>query len=656
MHARTTVQRLVVFLCFAGLLAAPLSAADWPALIPGELAATAAQIDAEAGAEILASEVMIDDHDRSGMRINHYVRVKVFTKAGAEKMAKVEIPYDRAKGSVREIEARTIKPDGTILTLNSKEVFDREIVKAGDLRGRVKSFAPPGVEPGVMVEYRYRIWSDRRSPFFPMPFQSDLPARSVVYRFRPLEGVPGLSLRSLFLNTPLRELKPDRAGYYEFAMTNIRARKEEPLAPPRIHLTPSVLLYYSADDAKTPDEYWAAISEALDTQTKSAAKPTKAIKAEAQRLLAAGGSDEEKLRVLHDFCRSRIVNVSRVTRDKTARRPAVNDDAGDTLKQGIGTSADVNRLFVALARAAGFDAQLALANDRSTFVFQHHTPVPFAFTSPVAAVRSGGAWSYYDPGATYLPAGMIDWRNGDTAAIIANPKVALIERTQSAPGDRSFRRKTAALTLSEDGTLEGEVTFEYSGYFEAAIKNDFDTATPEEIEKQLLATLEPQLKGAELTAIDVRHASSPLEPIKVSFHLRVPDFAERTGARLFVQPAVFRRNAKALFEAATRETTMIFPHRRQDFDEVTLSLPEGVTIEAASAPLGLDLGSAGKYDVDISWRPTARVLHYRRTFRLNVIGFPTESYPKVKQIFETIQERDNHTLTFRFGAAPAEKS
>lgn len=645
-HARFLVPGFIVLAGLFGAPNGPLSAAeDWPALIPEELAATQSAVEPDADAEILAAEYMINDSDLSGSRIDHYFRLKVLTKAGAEKLSKVEIVYEKYRDSVSGIEVRTIKPDGTILALNPKEIFDREVVKTGDLRVRMKSFAPPGIEPGAILEYRYRLYRGRRTAMFPLTFQTDYPARSVVFRFRPVKNAPGFNLRALFLNVPPMPLKPTRAGFYEFAQTNVRSRKVEPFQPPAIHLSPSVLLYYSFAEAKTPADYWNALSERLHELTRAQTKPNKAMREEVARLLAVHDAPEEKLRKLHDYCRTAIVNLDRDLEPKPPKSPII-ETAADTLKHRIGRSGDVNRLFVGLARAAGFDARLALGNDRSEFVFHPNSPVPFAFRTWLAAVRVGESWQFFDPGATYLPAGLLDWRNGDTAAIIAQEKTALIESTLSGPSSSSQRRRRATLAVLPDGSLEGDVSFEYSGYPELAEKETLDGATPDEVEKHLLAELEPHLKGAELSDIKVENARAPLAPLKVSFRLRAPDFAERTGARIFVQPNVFRRQGKALFEDAKRESVMIFPHRFQDLDEVALTLPAGATIEAGSSPMGLDLGKAGKYDVAITWSPTSRTLRLSREFVLNVIGFPRESYDSVKGLFEIIHERDNHTLSF----------
>ena len=231
--------------------------------------------------------------------------------------------------------------------------------------------------------------------------------------------------------------------------------------------------------------------------------------------------------------------------------------------------------------------------------------------------------------------------------MIANDKGALIEAVAGAPAEQSSRRQRATLALDDEGTLEGEMALEFTGCFDADEKSELIGATAEDVEKHLRAALEPHLKGAEISAVKLENATHPLEPLRLGFHVRVPAFAERTGTRLFVQPSAFRRGVKALFTAAKRETPIVFPHRYQEWDSISLTLPEGYAIEAGAAPAGLDFGEAGKYRVELRWSARSRLLQLEREFTLRVPVFETEHYSRLKNVFEIIQERDDYTLGFR---------
>ncbi|WP_438480811.1 DUF3857 domain-containing transglutaminase family protein [Oleiharenicola lentus] len=635
----------------SGLLALPALAAKWAPPNPAEVAETKPRLEADAGAEILASETRFDDSAREGASVDYYARIKIFNDQGVARHAKIELPYDDRTGHLSAIEARTIKPDGTIVELSSKEIYDRVVVRSGNQRIRVKSFAPPALEPGAIVEYRYRSFNERNRAFFPFLFQGEFPTRSATVFFRPLGiPVPGLSMRLLFMNSPQQNSQPDKEGFSRFHMENLPSRRFEPFAPPEVHLLASVLIYYTLDGQAKPEAFWGDVSKQLHQRTNDKTKVTKPMIVAAAEIIGGATEPDVKLAKLHDYCRTKILNRDRdgakLTRDQRRKLPN-NDDAADVLKNKSGSSDDINYLFIALAKAAGFDARLASGNNRTDYLYQPTIPVPFAFTKFMAAVKVGDQWSYYDPGATYLPAAMINWRYGETSIAIANDKGALIVPVHGGDSAQSHRRQTADLTLDESGVLEGKITLSYTGQFEFQHKNILDAASKEAAEKYLKEMVDDNLKSVEITEVQIENADHAIEPLRISYHIKVPEFAERTGSRLFVQPSVFRRGAKPLFIEAKRRAGIFFPHRYSEFDAVSITLPEGYAIEEGSAPPDLDLGPGGAYKVKLSWSHNRRLVSYERAYRQDFIGFSASNYERAKQIFEVIQTRDNHMLTFK---------
>ena len=54
---------------------------------------------------------------------------------------------DGDRGGIVDVAGRTIKADGTILELDKKAVYKRDLVRAGGRSRKAISFAMPGVEP-----------------------------------------------------------------------------------------------------------------------------------------------------------------------------------------------------------------------------------------------------------------------------------------------------------------------------------------------------------------------------------------------------------------------------------------------------------------------------------------------------------------------------
>ena len=149
-------------------------------------------VDKDAGVEALFWRVHVRDELKGGGDLQrsfyHYVRLRIFDEKGKEQAATIDLPFGD-KTSIQNVAGRTIKADGTELELKKDSVYERDLVRAGRLRIKVKSFAMPGVEPGAIVEYRWReVDSDPQSLYIRTQFQREFPVQKVTYFFAPLSG------------------------------------------------------------------------------------------------------------------------------------------------------------------------------------------------------------------------------------------------------------------------------------------------------------------------------------------------------------------------------------------------------------------------------------------------------------------------------------
>ncbi len=625
--------------------------AKWSPVSPEELADAKPKIDPEAGAEILLRETVINHNGLSDMDSRHYVRAKIYSTRGIEDFAKIEIPYDN-QNRISQIAARTIKPDGTILELNPKEIFDREVVKVGQNRYKVKSFAPPGIEPGAIVEYRYTEHSSEWTYFITMPFQSNLGARKVVYRYSPAGGFADhVYLRTLFLKfTKAPSAEQDKNGYYIYEQTNLPAAKEEPFSPPQISTHAFVLLYYTTEKGSAPELFWKNVGIDLYKTQQKTARPNKAIRVLVEQLITGSADETEKLRKLDAYCRTKIKNRDLGSSGFTAKQLAKlgdNENAADTLKAGSGTSYDINILFAAMASAAGLDARLTRCNRRDLILFDPHVTEFFMAPDTVVAVKLQNQWHYFDPGDTYLPFGFLNWRDSSTVRVMADATDSKPELGYSESDKDNLRIRTARLSLDSEGTLEGDVTLTYQGQPDAQIKDAIDLMTGDELETYFKKDVQEHLKLAELSQLQVENAKNPLVPLKVSYHLHVPEYADHSGTRLFFQPAVFQKNIPPLFSSSTRETDIIFHYPYQEKDEIHVTLPEGWSLEQATLPQDLKIEPLGSYDAKILYSGARNEIIYRRDFNLKAIHGGPKSYGFVRNAFEMLHDRDAHTLTLR---------
>ncbi|MGH9755829.1 MAG: DUF3857 domain-containing protein [Blastocatellia bacterium] len=636
-------------------LSAPAQAQAWKPMDPAHLALKAPVVEKDADAEALLWEVYVNDASENTEYI-HLLRIKIFSERGKESQSKIDISYVTGT-NVRDISGRTIKPDGSIVELKKDAIFDREIVKFGGVKLKAKSFAMPGVEPGAIIEYRWReVVEGGVANNVPLYFQREIPVHMARYYLKPSPDLI-YPMRSITFAGKNTGFVKDKDGYYRTEMTNLPAFREEPRMPPADQVRTWMLVYYASDEKKDPMIYWKDLGKKFHEVVKGEMKVNDDIRRAATEAIGDAPAPEQKLERLFNFCRAKIKNINDDASGLTAdqiKKMKENKSAVDTLKRGYGTGSDINFLFAALAAAAGFEARYAILSDRSRRFFDPNFTNPYFMRAYNIAVKVGDKWQFFDPGSTYVAFGMLHWQEEGIQALVCDAKEPHFALTQLSPAEKSVTKRTAKLKLSEDGALEGAVRVEYSGHFAVSMKEDYDEETPEQREKKLSDEVKTRLGGT-ISEIKIEGANDPLKPLAYSYKISVPGYAERTGKRLFLQPAFFQKGVGQMFSTSGRQHDIYFRYLWTEEDQVVIELPEGYALDNADSPGDLAFGEVGHCKITIGVTQDQRTLEYKRNFKFTALIFQKETYPSLKQAFDVLHQRDNHAITLKQGAAPAAK-
>jgi hypothetical protein len=635
-------------LAFATTTAVACAAFKWPAVDPADLADASPQVDPDAGAEVLLHETSLVSYTGTSAFLEVFVRIKVYNDRGVATNALVEIPFSR-KTKIKEIAARTLLPDGTILPVAPKDFFDRAVVKAGSLRENLKSFAPPGLRPGAVIEYRYEVKQSEYVYPFIFEFHNKQPTRRSVFKFNSADR-RGYGMTPQILNC--RDLKQTFiTDFSVYTLENIPAAKTEPFQPPVINREPVLIFLSRYSHARWSFETNEKLFKDIEHQT----KPTRLVTATLDSIVSADDTADQKLRKIYDFSRTKILNQSiETTRLTDAQWAHENDNATDTLKAGHGTRDDINDVFAALVRAAGFKVTAALCNDREFYFLgfdraENRIPrAPYIFTHRVIAVLDEEKkYRFFDPGSAYLPFEELAWQNSETALFVAKKDRPEFLFLYPPAATTSVRKRVAVLSLDQDGTLNGTVKIDYSGLWQSSVKQELDDAGEEARRLYVKNEIVPHIDDAEISDIHVNNADRADLPLTVSCHLRIPHYAEQTGARLFFQPLVFLKNAPPSFPETERRHSVHFRFPCAEDDLLTIMLPADYKIEAGSSPGSLSFDKLGKYIGAILLNPKNRTLTLRRAFIRPVVNVPVKDYPELKSMFDQVHTRDTHVVTFK---------
>lgn len=649
------VPRLLVLLTFVvcgGISIAPVTHAgdDWRAVDPAELALKAPTVEKDADAEALFWEVRLDDSQPEEFSLRNYLRIKIFTERGKESQSKVDLPY-LGSTRIKDIAARVIKPDGTIVELKKEDVFDRTIAKTSGIKLNAKSFALPGIEPGAIIEYRWReVIPGGSANRLRIQFQREIPVANVAYYLKPFQGMGYLPFR-------LGEAKfvKDKDGFFKFTATNMPAFREEPNAPPENELRSWLFLYFSEETKFDPDKYWKDYARRFFEGTKDLMKAEGEVKNVIPAIVGDANEPEEKLKRIYDFCRTRIKNTSDDASgmtDDEKKKLKDNKTPTDTLKRGQGTGTDIDLLFAALAKAAGFDARLAFSGNRDDLFFKKDVFANSYFLgSSFIAVKVGEKWEFFSPAEKYTEFGMLGWPEESQEALVLDPKEPFWVFTPLSGPEKSLEKRTGTFRLLDDGTLEGDVKIEYTGHLGFDKKEYNDDDSPAQREDTLKESVKKHMSTAELSEIKIENVTDPIKPFTYSYHIRVPGYAQRTGKRLFFQPSVFSRGAGSMFPSTNRKYDVYFHYPWSEQDRITIELPAGFALDNADAPQSITPDMTQQICAEnIKIGSDGHVVVYDRNFFFggrSSILFPVKGYAAVKQLFDVISRNDDHTITLK---------
>ncbi|HSR50519.1 MAG TPA: DUF3857 and transglutaminase domain-containing protein [Acidobacteriota bacterium] len=641
---------LVHVLCLA--LSPAVEAADWKPVDPADLRAEQPSVEAGADAEALFWEVRVQD-EVSGQvpksHLDHYLRLKIFTERGVEQFGTVRLGQSKDI-RILAIRGRTIQPDGSVIELDGDSVFEQDSAKGFGVTLTDKTFVMPAVKPGAIIEYQ---WRETRLEQFAhgaeFDLQREFPVRRVTYYLKPWSNDQGYDMRALVFNAEQPPFQHEPGGWQSVSLENVAAFREEPHMPPGLAVRPWMLTYYTRDHQDlSPQEYWKRHAKRLWDVHKKRFKVNRAVRDKTAELLEGVKSPQEKLRILYDFCRREIENIHDDTADLSQRELEerdANKKPEDTLEEGRGTGYDITMLFLALGEAAGFEARPAAVGNSAFFFFDPQVAVSYLLPNMTAAVQVGQEWRFFHPPARYAPFGTLPWFHEGQLALIADPDEPAFVRTPVSSPQRSFTRRSADLSLDEEGTLEGHIRIEFGGHQGARRREIHDASEESERRDALLEMLAGRLPGIEVSAPAMERIGGPGSLVYTA-RIRLPGFAQVTGKRLFLQPAFFQQGQNPRFTAAERLHPIYFHHTWMDEDIVRIKLPEGYEASSLESPGSFRAPEVCEYMVSLAMEAD-NTLVYKRRFIFKGLLFPAESYSSLKDVFDMVHTRDSHTLILR---------
>jgi hypothetical protein len=585
-----------------------------------------------------------------------YFRIKILTEEG-RRFANVEIPLPREVGVIKDINARTIRPDGSIVNF-SGQVFEKTIIKSKGFQYLAKTFTLTDVQAGSIIEYYYTI-SFREGFFFNSQWilSNELFTKRAKFSLRPFDND---YLRMNFRwteqlppgTTPTKQ-GPD--GIVRLEVANVAAFQSEDFMPPENELKARVDFIYSIDPFEADAaKFWKKVGKKRNDQLETFIGKRGAMEQAVSQIVSASDTPDIKLHKIYarvQQMRNTTFEEHKTEQEQKREGKKAEENVEDIWKQGFGERWQLNWLCLALTRAAGIEAYGVWVSDRRNFFFNPQTQQSGKLDSNVVLAKVDGKDVFLDPGSAFAPFGLLPWDETGVQGLRLDKDGGSWIQTALPESSASRIERKAVLKLAEDGTLEGTMRLTFTGLEAQRRRVDQrneDTAAHKKF-------LEDEVKSYIPTGSEVELTKQPdwtnsEAPLAAEFSLKLPGWVAVTGHRALVPLGIFAGTEKHVFAYTTRTHPIYFEYLAQKLDDVTIELPSGWQITSVPKPLNKDLRVVG---YSLSAEDNKGVLHVSRKFDISILSMDTKYYAPLRDFFQIVRAGDEQQVVLAPGGAAA---
>lgn len=623
-----------------------------------------------ASAVVLYREEVTRDDRHS---VEHYDRIKILTDEG-KKYANVELHYVSTTNTngwngdnktVESIIGRTIHPDGTVIPFTGKPYL-KTIEKTQGAKYQAKVFTLPDVEVGSIIEYRYATrYNDNLVEAPDWYIQGDLFIRAAHYTWYPtthsLSDARGsVNTISWFPILPLgatiqrHELPGSTGGNpqqtYDLVVKDIPPVTKEEFMPPIANF--SYRVYFNFSSYRTADEFWKGEGKDWSKRADAFTNPHGELTTATQAVIAGAATPDGKLQKI--YAAVMALENTDFTREHERREDKANglgklNNADEVLVHKRGDSTQITELFVSMARAAGFKADLMLVPDRSKELFVSSWLNFRQFDDVIAIVTLDGKDVFFDPGSRYCAYKHLAWEHTSVQGLRQKDGGTVFASTAGESYTANRTTRVANLNVDADGQVEGKVDLAYSGSAALGWRQTALRGDEESLKHDLQTSLEEMLpRTLEVKVDSISDLDNYEKPLEVSYKV-TGTIGTPTGKRLVVPADLFLTEEKASFPHEKREIAVYFYYPRMVQDALRVNFLNSMVVEATPTAAKYDLPKMGAYTMQVTSTPTSFTT--RRNYLFNDILVLPPEYPQLRSFYSQFQSNDHQSVVLKADAA-----
>ena len=582
---------------------------------------------------------------------DYTIRIKILTADGVEQ-ANGSIPFYKGDNSASTESINGLT--GWTYNLDNgktvKEKLSKDYVFTEDVTENYKrmKFALPSVKAGSVIEYKYTF----RSPYYSSPqnvrFQRSIPvqySRFVIsipeyfifnretkgYNPIKINTKPvnmNLNINGKILNCSGEEISGEVYDLPALKDENFVWNYNDFMSGISLELRKVVIVgTYYKDYAQT----WTNVVDGLKDHEYFGGKlKNKGLFKDELSTLPASGNDEEKLRTILNLVRSKVKWKERNT--------LYIDNPSKALKDGAGTSGEINSLLFNAVRNAGYEAGVVLMSLRSKGRIPMTYPSRNSFNYFIVQVKCGEKTYYLDATRNYCDLNIIPVDClVDNALCIYDKNFNWIDLTKTG---NNTERTSLLVFFDEEGVLTGKKSEVRLGECIASFKQNYEKSKDE---AEYIKKIET---GNDISITDYKIDEKPASLAETY------DFTSNTirtdGENLItLSPLLFKTLHSNPFKHEERKLPVEFNYPEDDRINVNITIPNGYVLDEAPKSVRFTYGDDNLIEFSYLVQVSESNVQIAYRFKLDTCIIPADDYAGLRDFFSKVYAKCQEVLVFK---------
>ncbi len=592
----------------------------------------------EAGAIILLAQESFEVFEDNTAVFDMYFRAKIFNERGKRAFSEIQIGYDSTFEEVQLEFARTIKPDGKVVSVGDKNIRDVSIYLNYPLysNARARIISMPEVAEDVIVEYRAKIFRKQL-----------VNKKDFILNYRTQEGEP-IKIAKFSVNIPKdREFnhKVINSKYNTFSanlepkITTVGNKKEFlwhmeniPEVLPEIDMPPAsrinpIVMMSTFNSWKDVYSWWSELYKdkiIIDA----------AIEQKIAELLKDKESDADKIRAIYNFCAQDIRYVA-VEYGQAGYEP---HQAQDIFQNKYGDCKDQAILLISMLRHIGIKAYPVLIGTYDHLDLQEDFP-SIAFNHCIAVADLQGEWVFMDPTGQTVSFGALPSMDHDRLVFLVLDDGYKIIPTPSFGAQKNSSYKKMQIQIREDGSIYVKRNVETDGMFEHAQRYWLQFTKPKLIRETLEGTANSIAAGAKLIDYQIENAQDLDKDVVLKYEFQAPEWLTKADkSRLLPQ---FGGIDISSIVKEERVYPIEYPILFESKISIDIELPKNLSLKYLPEDINID---NDWFEFRNNYTATDQTITFEEQHTLKKKVVTQQEYKRYKDLLEDIARKINQRI------------